>query len=184
MGSPVSPRNHGIPHTQVMGWLDRFVEATPGVEAADNSTIRLDLNNMPQPDACLFILPQAGGRITFSEDGYIAGAPELIAEVASSSASYDLHAKLQAYQRNGIPEYVVWRTREKVVDWFVLRDGEYHRLEPGEDGIYRSEVFPGLWLDWKALVDGDRSGTTRALNLGLASPEHAAFVDRLKPRQA
>ena len=110
------------------------------------------------------------------------GTPELIVEVASSSASNDLHAKLRLYRRNGTPEYVVWRTRDRAVDWFVLREGQYERLLPGPDGILRSEVFPGLWLDSIALLNDDRAAMTRVNQLGTSTPEHAAFVARLNPK--
>ena len=39
------------------------------------------------------------------------------------------------------------RVLDHAVDWFVLRETEYQRLAPDAAGIYRSEVFPGLWLD-------------------------------------
>src|SRR5436309_8264079 len=109
MGSPVSHGGHRNPHFRHIGWLDRYATATPGVDGGDNSSLRLDLDNMPQPDAFLYILPERGGQARIADDGYLAGAPELIAEVASSSVSYDLHQKLHAYRRNGVREYLVWR---------------------------------------------------------------------------
>jgi Uma2 family endonuclease len=181
MGSPVNHERHGRPHFRLIGWLDRYVEATPGVDGGDNSSLRLDLDNMPQPDAFLYVLPTRGGQARIDEDDYIEGAPELVAEVASSSVSYDLHAKLHAYRRNGVREYVVWRVRDQTIDWFVLREGRFELLQPGPDGVYRSEVFPGLWLDPAALIRGDRATMARAVQQGLATPEHAAFVARLQP---
>jgi Uma2 family endonuclease len=180
MASPVSFDGHGVPHIPVIGWIDRYIEVTPGVEAAADASVRLDLPNMPQPDVLLRITTEAGGNTTVSEDDYLEGAPELVVEVASSSASYDLHAKLAIYRRNGVREYVVWRTQDHAVDWFILRDGEYFRVPVGPGGVYRSEVFPGLWLDPEALIRGDRGAMTRALNQGTASPEHAAFVASLQ----
>jgi len=104
---------------------------------------------------------------------------ELVAEVASSSVSYDLTDKFKVYRRNGICEYLVWRVLDRQIDWFVLREGEYVRLPLDEAGLYRSEVFPGLWLDPTALVGGDTTTVSAAIQRGLASPEHAAFVARL-----
>src|SRR5207302_3112701 len=103
-----------------------------------------------------------------------------LAEVAASSASYDLHVKLDAYRRNEVREYVVWRVLDQAVDWFVLREGRYELLLVDEAGLYKSEVFPGLWLDPAALVRGDLASVLQALQQGLASPEHAAFVARLQ----
>ena len=64
-----------------MPWagLSVYNASTPGVQVGDNSTVRLDLDNEPQPDGCLLIDPERGGRTRISEDGYIEGAPELVA---------------------------------------------------------------------------------------------------------
>jgi Uma2 family endonuclease len=179
--SAVRHRVHGRPHIHAAVWLGQYEAGTPGVEASDNSTVRLDLDNEPQPDALLFIAAECGGQTRLSEEGYIEGAPELVVEVASSSASYDLHAKLHAYRRYGVREYVVWRVLDQEVDWFVLREGQYERLQPASDGCLRSEVFAGLWLDPAALIRGDLTTVIATVQRGLATPEHAAFVSRLEP---
>jgi Uma2 family endonuclease len=167
-----------------MGWLVVYKAATPGVRVRDNTTARLDLDNEPQPDGSLLIDPECGGQTRISEDGYIEGAPELVLEVASSSASYDLHAKRNVYRRNGVQEYVVWRVLDKAIDWFVLRDGQYERMPVDAQGLLRSEVFPGLWLDPAALIRGDLATVLAIVQQGLAGPEHAAFVTRLHPPAA
>jgi hypothetical protein len=102
-----------------------------------------------------------------------------VAEVAASSASLDLNAKFNVYRRNGVCEYIVWRALDRQIDWFVLREGEYARLSLGEGGLYRSEVFPGLWLDPAALVRSDTPTVFATVECGLASPEHIDFVARL-----
>ncbi len=178
MPSPVSDR-HSRQHFSAIVWLGNYLLATPGVLGHDSGTLRLDLENEPQPDVFLRIPSELGGR-SRNEGEYIAGAPELIAEIAVSSVSYDLHDKLRVYQRNGVPEYIVWRVWDRAIDWFVLRDDRYQRLTPDPAGHYRSEVFPGLWLDPAALVAGDMAQVMAVLQKGLASPEHAAFVERLR----
>ena len=115
---------------------------------------------------------------------YVGGAPELIAEVAASSVSYDLHDKLRAYQRNGVQEYLVWRVWDRAIDWFALRQGRYALIELSPEGHYRSGVFPGLWLDPAALLRGDLAQVMAVLQQGLASPEHADFVRRLREYSA
>ncbi len=74
-------------------WLGVYKAATPGVGLADNATVRLDAENEPQPDALLRM--EIGGQSQITADDYLEGAPELIVEVAASSASYDLHEKLR-----------------------------------------------------------------------------------------
>jgi Uma2 family endonuclease len=181
MGSPVRLQRHGRPHARISGWLFSYEAQTPGVILGDNTSVRIDDESMPQPDLCLIIDPARGGQAIISEDDYIEGGPELVVEVSSSTVSIDLHTKLRVYRRNKVREYVVWRVINKAVDWFVLREGEYVKLAAGEDGIYRSEVFPGLWLDPKALLGRNLAGVLAVLGRGLATPEHAAFVARLDP---
>jgi Uma2 family endonuclease len=178
MPSPVSQEGHGGPHFDVVTWLGVYRAATPGVAGGDNSSLRLDLDNVPQADACLMIRTHAG-RSKVDAGGYVIVAPELIVEVAASSVSYDLHQKLHVYRKHGVSEYVVWRTEDRQVDWFALRNGSYERLELTPDGFYKSEVFPGLWLAPDALVSGDLATVLEVLARGLATPEHAAFLTRL-----
>lgn len=184
MPSPVRFRRHGRPHAHMVGWLVQYEAETPGVETGDNSTTRLDLDNEPQPDAVLLIDPARGGQARISDDDYVEEAPELVAEVASSSVSFDLNAKLQVYRRNGVCEYVVWRVLDREIDWFLLRTGRYERQNPDPQGLLRSAIFPGLWLDVAALIRGDLSSVLATLRRGLASPEHDVFMARLNPKPA
>src|SRR5438067_7524816 len=128
---PVSHEGHGGPHFDVIGWLAAYRIATPGVTGGDNSSLRMDLDNMPQPDAFLMIEAERGGQARIDDDGYLEGAPELIVEVAASSASCDLYDKMNAYRRNRVQEYIVWRVLDRALDWFALREGRYAPLPPG-----------------------------------------------------
>ncbi len=179
MPSPVRVRRHGRPHAHLVTWLGIYESATSGVIVADNASVRLDLDNEPQPDAVLFIDPDHGGQAHIPDDDYVENAPELVAEVAASTASYDLNTKLTVYRRNGVREYIVWRVLDRQIDWFMLREGEFVRLPLDDDGLYRSKVFPGLWLDPAALIRGDTQSVQAALQQGLAGREHADFVTRL-----
>src|SRR4029078_3433366 len=106
----------------------------------------------PQPDLVLLKSPVAGGQARISSDDYIEGAPELVIEIVGSSRAYDLHQKKGAYRRNGVREYLAWITHEQRLIWWELRGGEYQEIAPSEDGLLRSGVFPGLWLDKAALL--------------------------------
>ncbi len=171
---------HGNPHFNLITWLGVYSAATPGTSGADNTTTRLDLDNEPQPDALLRI--ETGGTSTLSEDGYIEGTPELIAEIATSSAAIDLGDKKNAYRRNGVQEYLVWQTFENHFSWFRLQSEEFVLIEPDGSGIIRSLTFPGLWLAVTALLEGRMIDVLNALQMGLASPEHQAFVQKLTHR--
>ncbi len=173
--SPVRQKYHGRPHTHLLTWLGHYEAGTPGVEAGDNSTVQLNLTNTPQPDGLLFIQPEHGGQIKLDEEGYIVGAPDLVAEVAASSASYDLFDKHDAYRRNGVREYIVWRVLDEQIDWFVLRKNRYKPLSVRADGTLRSTIFPGLWLDAAALLRGDLATVLAVVQRGLESAEHLAF---------
>jgi Uma2 family endonuclease len=182
MAAALRIRWHGNPHLRLGVWLGSYADATPGVEGADNASVRLDNANMPQPDLLLRIDEKCGGQSTETSDGHLQGAPELIAEIAASSASHDLHEKLAVYQRSGVREYLVWRVLDQQLDWFVLRAGRFAQLAAGQDGVLRSEAFPGLWLDTAALLRGDGLAVRRMLDQGLASPEHAEFAANLQRR--
>jgi putative restriction endonuclease len=179
MPSPAS-LDHSEPHFNLIGWLVFYKMATQGIEGGDNGTLRLDMGNEPQPDAYLRILETHAGRAQVDKDRYVTGTPELIAEVARSSVSIDLNAKLDAYRRNGVREYVVWRVEDGAIDWFVLRRGRYRPLPRTPAGLFQSEVLPGLWLDPQALIRGDLMAVFQVVQQGLADPAHAAFVARLQ----
>jgi len=180
MASPLRFEPHAEPHGDLVGLLWTYKMATPGVRLGDNPTVRLDLDNELQPDAVLLVNPAAGGQSRLSEEGYIDGAPELIVEVAASSAAIDLHAKKQAYRRNGVKEYVVWQVLDERLSWFYLEEGEYRDLPADDRGILRSQVFPGLWLAATALLGGQMQQVLAVLQSGLDSPEHDAFVRDLR----
>ena len=179
MPSPVRIDFHGRPHAQIMAWLGAYWIATPGVDLADNSTVYLDSNNEHQPDALLRIEPAQGGRSRIIEEGYVEGAPELIVEIAGTSADYDLQEKLEVYRRCGVQEYIVWQTQEKRLDWFQLVNEEYVTLAPNAEGIIESQIFPGLRLAVAALLEGDRAKVSSELQAGLQTNAHAVFVEQL-----
>jgi Uma2 family endonuclease len=181
VGSPVRIDRHGWPHSIMVAWVVNYCAATPGLIAGDNSTVRLDLDNEPQPDVLLCIEEAAGGRARVDEDGYVDGAPELVVEVAASSASIDRNAKLRAYRRNGVQEYVIWRVLDGVVDWLALQEGDYVPLPPDESGVVRSSVFPGLALHVPALLAGRLADVLATQQRELGSDEHRRFVERLAP---
>jgi Uma2 family endonuclease len=183
VASPVRMANHGRPHAALVGWLMVYKAATPGVDLGDNATVRLDADNEPQPDALLRIEPEVGGNSRISDDDYVEGVPELIAEIAASSASYDLNDKLNAYRRNGVQEYIVWQIYENRLNWFSLQEGRYVTLEPDGVGVIRSQIFPGLWLAVNALREGGLAEVLAVLQQGLQTAEHQAFVEHLNQEQ-
>lgn len=180
VASPLRHEQHGKPHSRVITWLGVYQSLTPGVDLSVEPTVRLDLDNEPQPDAVLFIEPNASGQTRLSSDGYIEGSPELIVEVAASSVAIDTGTKKQVYRRNGVLEYVIWQSYENQIEWFCLIDGDYQLLSPGADGIIRSRVFPGLWLAVDALLNNQMVGVLEVVQAGLKSPEHSAFLQQLQ----
>jgi hypothetical protein len=183
MGSPVRYSQHGQPDGLVQLWLGTYAAHTPGVEFVSNTTAQLDIDNVPQPDSMLRLLPECGGQSRVDDSDYLAGAPELVAEISASSASIDLRDKLNAYRRNGVKEYLTWRTLENQFDWRILMEGEYRSLEPDVKGVFRSKVFAGLWLSVAALLKRDASAVLACLTNGLRSHEHKVFVTELAARR-
>ena len=179
VGLPVRFRAHAEPHAYVVGWLGVYGAATPGVGLADSTTVRLGSDTELQPDVLLRIEQEAGGNSCISEDDYVEGAPELIVEIAASTASHDLHDKLDVYRQSGVQEYLVWRVYDEQIDWFALLDGEYIRLTPDTSGVIHSQVFPGLSLAVSALLAGEIAQVLAELQKRLGTAEHAEFVGRL-----
>jgi len=177
MPSPLSG-DHGSEDNRIAGWLFHYCRFTRGLEAMDNVSTLLDDLGEPQPDVVLIILPEFGGQ-THDDSGYVGGAPELVVEVSRSSRRTDLGPKLRDYERAGVLEYLVLALDPDEIFWFRRREGRFVRMEADPQGCYRSEVFPGLWLDPRALFEGDRKGIIATLDRGLASTEHADFAARL-----
>lgn len=175
MGSPVST-SHARPDMIIHAWLLTYSAGTPGTEALANVTVILDSQNTVQPDSLLRLLPARNGRTQETEAKLIFGPPELIVEIAASSASIDAHKKLAAYQRSGVAEYLLWRVDEGRFDWLHLEDEQYVAAQPDAAGILRSRVFPGLQVSLAALLADDSAGVLASLQEGLASPAHAEFV--------
>jgi Uma2 family endonuclease len=166
VASPLRFTSHGKPHSQIIGWLVTYQSMVERLEVGIEPTVRLDDDNEPQPDAVLF---RIDGKAKIDDDGYISGAPELIAEIAASTVSYDLHSKKRTYEHNGVKEYIVWRTLDRQIDWFILENGKYIRLEPEQSGIIRSQEFLGLWLNVNAILNSDMSSVLKTLQTGIAN---------------
>src|SRR4051794_35849948 len=134
--SPVRIDFHSEPHGAIAGWLYTYMALHGDVRLSIDGTVFLEGGDEVQPDACLWLPGPGGPRLT--EDHYLEGAPQFVVEVSASSASYDLHEKKEAYRRNGVREYVVWRVLDNAIDWFELRDGTYVLRTPDEHGIVES----------------------------------------------
>ena len=174
--SPVS-REHGSLDFLIHWWLAHYVQATPGCQGGSNSTW-LMLDSAPQPDAYLRILPSHGGQ-SGDEKRFCTGAPELAVEICLTSTEVDFGPKRKLYQRAGVREYITIELLWKRIVWRVLENAVYVVPTLPPDGIARSQVFPGLWLDVAAFWAGDGAKMLAALNAGLASQDHQQFVERV-----
>lgn len=161
VASPLRFIPHAEPHSYLVLWLGTYKASRPNLKIGIEPTLRLDNDNEPQPDIVMFRADS--GRTSMSEEGYLVGAPELVVEISASTTSYDLHGKKKAYERNGIKEYIVWRTFDQEIDWFVWEAGQYQRLVADSQGIFRSQEFAGLVLDVPALLKGDMANVLAAL---------------------
>ncbi len=177
--SPLRFTPHAEPHSYLDTWIGTYVAYTPGVRSGIEPTVRLDLDNELQPDVVLILDEAAGGKARLTADGYVEGTPELVVEIAASSAAIDSGSKKRVYRRNGVQEYIVWQSYENQLQWFQWVEGEYELKSPDQDGVIRSQVFPGLWLAVDALLDGRMADVLDRLQLGLKSKEHKRFVTQL-----
>jgi Uma2 family endonuclease len=179
MQPPLSAEFHGEPDASLSTILGVYAAHTPGVRHFTNSTLRLDFDNTVQPDSILCVDPRHRGALELDAKGYLVGAPELLAEVASSTVTLGLRDKLQVYRRNGVGEYLVWCTREKEFHWYVREGGQFVRQKPTR-GLLRSAQFPGLVLDVKSLLARKGAKVLATLNAGLRSARHRDFVKKLR----
>lgn len=179
MNPAISADSHGRPHGDITGWLWHYALATPGTEVASETSVHCGPIDLPQPDALLRILEDCGGSSHFLGDE-LHGPPELIVEVAASSAAYDLFDKKHTYLKQRVQEYLVWIVYEQRFVWFEQCDGVYVEKPSPRSGISKSTVFPGLWIDTRAMLTRNYTKVLRTLQKGLDSPEHAEFVTRLK----
>ncbi len=175
----IRARHHGLPQQIISEWLGHYRQATPKVLVIGSSTIDLGDDDAPEPDAVMFINQTTLGSCHIDEEGYLVGPPELVIEIAASTESKDLGVKKRVYENAGIREYLVWRTVESGVDWFELVDGRYQKKSAHIDGLLKSEVLPGLWLDVEALLRFDVDQMVKQLQPGLQSEDHDSFVKRL-----
>jgi Uma2 family endonuclease len=179
MASPLR-RIHAQYHPDLSAVLAGYVRKTPGIELLDNATVILGEESEPQPDLLLRILTEFGGQSREDEDGYIQGAPELVAEIAHSTRAIDMHQKRDDYARAGVREYLVLCIAERQLHWFDFKSRR--AIEADADGVHRSRVFPGLWIDAPALLARRDRRLHQVAKRGIASPEHAAFIKRLQMR--
>jgi Uma2 family endonuclease len=167
----------------ITGLVFQYERATRGVEGGQNVTVILGESSEPQPDNILMVRADYGGRarIRGKATRYIVGPPELVFEVAHSSLSIDLYEKRRDYGEGGVLEYLVLDVQRGQVHWFDLRTDEAVTI--AADGVVRSLVFPGLWIDTAALLAREINRLADCLDRGLASPEHKRFVEELARRR-
>lgn len=182
MNPPISAGSHGIPHGQIIVWLGHYSMVTNGVELISESSVHFGPVDLPQPDVMMRVKDRFGGTSRLIRDE-LHGAPELIVEVSSSSAKYDLQIKKPRYAEHGVQEYLVWVVREKRFIWFSLEAGEYVELTASRGGILKSRVFPGLWLDSKGLLADNWPKILGTLRKGMESVEYLEFATKLKSQQ-
>jgi hypothetical protein len=177
MPSPLS-RKHSVTDNLAATWLGTYHAYTPGTEAGTNATTMMEGEEAPQPDEYLRIRPEFGGR-SGNEGLYVSGAPELLTEISVSSASIDMNQKFDLYERMGVLEYVAILMYEQEIRWHCLTGKGFERVAPAKSMVWKSIVFPGLWLNGKAMLANDAAKVLATLHKGLRSPEHAAFVKKL-----
>jgi hypothetical protein len=180
MASPLRMA-HGRYHSKLALILSLFEAATPGVETALDTTTILGEESEPQPDIVLRLLSEHRGQSNVDEAGYLVGAPEFVAEISHSTVGIDLHQKKTDYFRAGVQEYFVLSIEELEIFWFHFPSRK--KLKPNKAGVWKSKVFPGLWIDGPALLACDSTKLIATAQEGLESDEHAQLLIKLKSQE-
>ncbi len=149
------------------------------IESALRTSLIIDDANEYQPDVVLYVKENFGGNSYISADDYLEGSPELVVEIAASTASYDTTLKKNIYRRNGVKEYIIWRVDDEEIDWFAWEEGEYVLLEKDKNGVIESRFFGGLRLNVDAILSDDLAKVLSDLQKGLKSKKHMDFVKSL-----
>jgi Uma2 family endonuclease len=173
MASP-QRMQHTHDEREIGSLLDHYRLQTPGVQIGSHATVILSADSEPQPDWMLWI--DRPGRV--NADDYFVGAPELTVEVSHASRAVDLGPKLAMYRAAGVREYLVIVGEPRGLRWFDFVNGG--ELTADAAGVWRSRVFPGLWINGPALLTGESRASLATLNAGLATPEYAAWVATLR----
>jgi hypothetical protein len=177
MPSPVSVE-HGRRDGLMQLLLATYAARTAVCVNITNATWLMG-GSAPQPDIAVRLLPEFGGMTDTS--GFLAvGAPELVVEICRSSRSYDLGPKLALYQRAGVPEYLAVLIEDQRIEWRYLEGGSYRLMQPDENGVFKSRIYPGLWVDETAFWAGDSPRSLEVLEAGLLSTECRDFLKRVR----
>ncbi|HBN75434.1 MAG TPA: Uma2 family endonuclease [Planctomycetaceae bacterium] len=169
---------HGDQLLKIGYWLNSYVAETPGTHCGGDCTVQFEENCILQPDTCLFLSPELGGCCHINDEHFLEGSPELILEVSASSASRDLNQKKKIYEECGVREYVVWNVLASKFVWYRRQENQFVEISCDEQGCYRSQVFPGLWLNAIAMLAGDLKSVRDTVIQGLASSEHEQFIEK------
>lgn len=171
--------SHGEANATIVGLIGLYSINSLGTNFVIHPTLIFDGKNECQPDAVLRIDENCGGKSWINDDDYLEGSPELIVEISSSTASYDLHDKFEIYEKKGVQEYIVWRVLDHQIDWFSLKNGKYERLSTNKQGIIESKSFADLRLNLKAMLKDDLKRVLVDLHKGLQSKKYKEFFAAL-----
>ena len=178
MSPPVS-NEHSEPHFDLIFWLGLYCFASVGVAGADNGILRstwtMSRSLMHFFESSLNLADSRARAPTTTLRDARTGCgnrreqcklrPSRKTERLSPQRSSRIRCLACVRQGNRLVHFC---------------DGTYEHLEPGADGVLRSRVFPGLALDATAFLNGDMARVNTVMQESLKSPEHAAFVERLK----
>jgi len=177
------PSAVSLPHgdfDRLAGSVFGYYRLRSGICSGSTNATWLMRESAPQPDLALYLQPEYGGQTKIGPRKLGSGIPELTVEVCISSRSYDLGPKLALNERVGVPEYLAILTEEKRFEWRTLVQDSYQFLQP-DNGVFRSRILPGLWIDEPAFWRADGPRLLTVLEDGMDSPEFLEFKRKLKP---
>jgi Uma2 family endonuclease len=144
--SPVS-RGHTSVGRFLLGILTHFVEENQAGELFyDPFQMKISVDSPGRAPDIMFVATVNLSRV---KDNLLEGPADLIVEIVSpESRTRDRGEKFYEYEQGGVGEYWIVDPKRRQAEFYQRGDdSNFHPVLPDANGIYRSAILSGFWLD-------------------------------------
>jgi Uma2 family endonuclease len=158
-GVMIMPSPPFDPHERLQNFLLTLLrvyveELELGEVRGSRTPVELGIDQVPEPDV-LFVAKQ---RAHIIQNKGILGAPDLVIEILSAGTAHrDRGRKFRAYERAGVGElWLIDPYGPTGTKFYHLRNGRFSLVRPDKNGILRSAVVSGFWINVNWLWPDER----------------------------